>query len=78
MFDIVKFYFNCISKIIVEIWGSFEIFDGISYGYWVMGIVLFLLVLKVVTFGYGSNGVQNIKTYRSNREKQANKESRSV
>lgn len=78
MFEIVKFYFNCIAKIINDIWGSFEIFEGVSYGYWIMGIILFLLILKVITFGYGTNGIQNIKTYESNRNKQEKKESRSM
>lgn len=70
MIDIVKFYFDCIAKVITDVWGSFEIFEGINYGYWVIGVLLFCLILKVVTFGYSYNGISNIKGYQERKNKQ--------
>ncbi len=72
MIKIVEFYFKTISQIISKVWGSFKIFDGVSYAYWIMGTILFLLVLKIVTFGYGTNGIQNIKSYKKNHDQDSN------
>ncbi len=41
MFQIIGFYFGIMSSFFVDIMQEFEIFPGIPYGTWLLGIMLF-------------------------------------
>lgn len=48
MFEIIGFYFQVVAKFFTDIFQSWEIFPGIGYGVWLIGIMLFCAFLSIV------------------------------
>ena len=48
MFEIVGFYFGIIASLFVDLLQKFEIFPGIPYGTWLIGLMFFGSFLSVV------------------------------
>lgn len=70
MFEVTKFYFENIAKIITDIWSKFEIFPGINYALWVLGIAFVILLLSIFKFFYCNSTLNALKQAHENRVKQ--------
>ena len=73
MWEILTFYFQIMSKVFTDIFCGFEILPGIPFGLFLIGSMLFCTFLKILKFGYGDNGINEIKSFNKKREKRSDK-----
>lgn len=86
MMEVVKFYFDTVALLFVGLMQKFEIFPGIPYGTWIIGLfvfgsflsVIFLAIRKenqeLVQFGIRSNrNYKNGTNYKNGKNKEKKK-----